>query len=130
MNMFWDALRRGWQNPWFSGQMLIWTLILILSFGLALLLRYTSLESSTVPAITYFINAVALISGGYISGKRAGERGWYFGGMQGVIYSLLLALLSFLAFDLQMNTNLFLFLISAFGMGALGGIFGVNAEQD
>lgn len=125
-----EALSRGWQNPWLAGQLLIWLIVIILSFGVALILRYTSMETSTLPTLTFFINAIALLSGGYIAGKKAGNKGWYFGGMQGVIYSILLALISFLAFDLEMRASLWVFLVCAFGISALGGIFGVNSGEE
>lgn len=129
MDQWMDSFRRGWRNPWFAGQLLIWIIVVMLSFIVALLLRYTSMGSTTLPAITFFINAVGLLCGGYMAGKRAGQRGWFFGGMQGIIYTLILGLISFLAFDLQMQTSILLFMLSAFGLGALGGIFGVNTGE-
>jgi putative membrane protein (TIGR04086 family) len=121
-----NAAKKGWKSPWIAGQLIIWLIVFILSVCTALLLRFTSLETSHLPTITFFINVISLFLGGWISGKKAGQKGWFYGGMQGIIYCLLLVLISFLAFDASMRVSPFVFGVCAFGVSALGGIFGVN----
>lgn len=117
------------KSPWIAGQSTIWLLIFIGSFLIACLLRFTSLDAGVLPMMAYSINALAIFLGGLISGKSAGKKGWYYGGFQGIIYTLSLLLIGFLAFDQMIQVNPFLFLICAFGLGALGGIWGEKIKK-
>jgi putative membrane protein (TIGR04086 family) len=122
--------KRCWQSPWIAGQLVIWIFILCLSFLAALFIHYTSIHSSSLYTIALMINGVSLISGGYIAGKKAGNKGWYYGGLQGIVYTLLVLLIGFLAYDSILKTSPFNFVISAFGISALGGIIGVNMRKE
>lgn len=124
--MLLDSARRGWKSPLLLGQLYIWSLVLLGSFLIALLIRYTSLEMDALPIIAYLINALALLIGGFASGRRSQQRGWYYGGLQGIIYALLVMLIGFLAFNSAMVINPILFALSSFGISAIGGIIGVN----
>ncbi|AUS08469.1 TIGR04086 family membrane protein [Laceyella sacchari] len=123
-----DTAKKGWQSPWLVGQCWIWGIILFCSFLAALGLRYTSLPSDNVTAISYIVNAGALFAGGLASGRRAGRKGWMIGGIQGVLFVLLVWLLSFLAFDAAPTINPLAFLCFAFAVGGLGGMIGVNTK--
>ncbi|SEN35371.1 TIGR04086 family membrane protein [Lihuaxuella thermophila] len=126
---FLGSVQRGWRSPWVAGQISIWGVVLVCSFITALMMKFTSLGSSQLPAISYAINALALLLGGFISGRKAGQRGWYYGGLQGLIYAVILVLISFLAYDSPMMINPLVFVICAFFASALGGIFGVNTKK-
>lgn len=123
------SFKWGWRSPWVAGQICIWGVVLVCSFITALMLKFTSLGSSQLPAISYAINALALLLGGFVSGRKAGQRGWYYGGLQGIIYAVILVLISFLAYDSRMMINPLVFVICAFLAGALGGISGVNTKN-
>jgi putative membrane protein (TIGR04086 family) len=124
-----ETLHSSWRSPWLAGQIILWAFILGLSLITALFLRFSSLETSNLPSITFCINAISLLSAGFIAGKRSGKKGWYYGGAQGIIYTLLIWLIAFLAFDTLMKVDPIVFGIFAFGTGALGGIFGVNTAK-
>jgi putative membrane protein (TIGR04086 family) len=124
-----ETLYSSWRSPWLAGQIILWAFILGLSLITALFLRFSSLETSSLPSITFCINAISLLSAGFIAGKRSGKKGWYYGGAQGIIYTLLIWLIAFLAFDTIMKVDPLVFGIFAFGTGALGGIFGVNTAK-
>lgn len=121
-----DSSKWNLGSPWIIGQMIVWGVVLIGSLITAFLIRYSSLDSSLLPTIAYGINAGALMVGGFISGRKAGQKGWYYGGFQGLLYALIVILIGFLAFDSSMVINPVLFAISAFGISAIGGILGVN----
>jgi putative membrane protein (TIGR04086 family) len=125
---FLDTARRGWQSPWLVGQYWIWGIILFCSFLAALGLRYTSLPSDNLSAISYIVNAGALFAGGLASGRRSGQKGLMIGGVQGLIYALFVWLLSFLAFDAAPAVNPLAFIAFAFAISALGGMIGVNTK--
>lgn len=117
------------KSPWFAGQLMIWAQIWILSFTIALLLTYTSLQPDAITQISYLLNGIALFFGGFSAGKISGKKGWYYGGLQGVIYSLILLMISFLGFDKPISTSSILLILFAFVTSAFGGIIGVNIKK-
>ncbi|MBR8660624.1 putative membrane protein (TIGR04086 family) [Brevibacillus aydinogluensis] len=108
---------------------LLYTLGLVLTGALlaALLLSFTNIRESTLPYFTYTINALGLLLGGYVTGRRCGGKGWYYGGLTGLSYFLLVLLIGFLGFDAAMQWSTLLYLLGAFVTAAVGGIFGVNS---
>lgn len=110
---------------------LLYTLGLVLSGALlaALLLHFTSMRESSLPYFTYAINIIGLLAGGFITGRRSGEKGWYYGGMTGLAYFLFILLIGFLGFDAPLRWETFLFLLGAFLVAGIGGIFGVNSAN-
>jgi putative membrane protein (TIGR04086 family) len=124
-----DSAKKGWRSPWVSGQLLIWSIILVGSFLVALFLRFSSLESNQLSVIAYLLNAVALFAGGFFTAKKTGKKGWYYGGIQGFIYTIIILFIAFLAFDSLPTVHLMLFFLSAFGISSIGGIIGVNQSK-
>lgn len=127
--MWKQVLHTGWRSPVIAGQMILWGAILGFSLITALFLRFSSLETSSLPVITFGINAVSLLAAGFIAGKRSRKKGWYYGRLQGILYTVFIWLLAFLAFDAGMRVDPLVFGIFAFGTAALGGIFGVNTGK-
>lgn len=110
---------------------LLFTLSLILVGALltALLLSFTNIRESLLPYFTYAINIIGLLIGGFVTGRRCGGRGWYYGGLTGLVYFILVLLIGFLGFDVPMQLNTFLYLLAAFLISAIGGVFGVNSTN-
>lgn len=121
--------RVGWNSPWIAGQCVIWSAVFIFSLGTAVALRYTDLQTSSLPWITFLINATSIFAGGWISGKRTDKNGWIIGGIQGIVYTLILMIIGFLAFDTALRVEPLIFGICSFGIGALGGILGINMSE-
>jgi putative membrane protein (TIGR04086 family) len=107
---------------------LLYTLGMVLVCALitALLLSFTNLRESSLPYFTYGINVASLLLGGFVTGRGCGGKGWYYGGLTGLSYFLLVLLIGFLGFDTPMKWVTLLYLLGAFLIGAIGGIFGVN----
>ncbi|WP_421616848.1 TIGR04086 family membrane protein [Brevibacillus sp. TJ4] len=110
---------------------LLYTLGLVLTGALlaSLLLHFTSMRESSLPYFTYIINIIGLLAGGFITGRRSGERGWYYGGMTGLAYFLFILLVGFLGFDAPLRWDTLLFLLAAFVIAGIGGILGVNSSH-
>lgn len=104
-------------------------LVLIGALLATLLLSFTTMREGSLPYFTYIINAIALLVGGFVTGRRCGGKGWYYGGLTGLTYFLFILLIGFLGFDAPMQWSTFLFLFGAFGVAALGGILGVNSAN-
>ncbi len=110
---------------------MMYTIIVVLcgSLILALLLEWTSFSESQVPFVMYIINGIALLWGGFVAGRRSSTRGWLSGAMSGLGYAILMLIIGFLAFDMNMSTQAAAFLAIAVLLGALGGILGINAAR-
>jgi len=124
-----DSAKKGWRSPWMIGQLFIWGIIFIGSFIAAVFLRYSSLESADIPFISYILNGLALFAGGFVTGKKSGKKGWYYGGVQGIIYAFILLLIGFLAFDSLTTVHPFMFSACSVGISSIGGIIGVNNSK-
>jgi putative membrane protein (TIGR04086 family) len=98
---------------------------LVLSFFLWM----SDLREQELSTYTYVVHGLSLLIGGFIAGKRSGEKGWYYGGLTGIVYGLLVLLIGFLALDASFNWKDSLQLLIAFLLSALGGIFGVNTQR-
>jgi len=110
---------------------LMYTLGLVLTGALlaTLLLSFTSIRESSLPYFTYVINILGLLIGGFVTGRRCGEKGWYYGGVTGLTYFLFVLLIGFLGFDAPLQWETFFFLLGAFVIAGVGGIFGVNSAS-
>jgi len=124
-----EAAKSGLNTPWVIGQCWIWAIVLLGSFILALIFNFTSFPTTQMPLFAHGLNAGAIWAGGFFTAKRSGKKGWYYGGLQGLVYAALIMLIGFLAFDARLMIHPLLFTTLAFGIGALGGIFGVNAAR-
>jgi len=96
----------------------------------ATVLRFTSVSEQTLSYWTYGTSAIALLIGGFVSGRHSGQRGWYYGGVTGLLYGTLIWIIGFLGFDASFDTATLWFLVMAFLCAALGGILGVNLSRN
>ena len=127
MNSIHKAVRIS--NPLLSGLIYAAVFVVILTAMTSLLLTITSMKEASIPLFVYLIHGISVSIGGFISGKRAGSRGWYHGSILGGIYTLLVLMIGFLGFNMAFNLSNALLLAIALLMGAFGGIFGVNAAK-
>ncbi len=116
-------------SPTFSGVFLTLLIVMGGSLLLAFVLRFTGVREDTLPSLAYGLNIVALLIGGYCAGSRAGKKGWYYGGISGLIYSFILAIIGMLAFDVKMTTLTLIYCLAAFGISSVGGMIGVNRSK-
>jgi putative membrane protein (TIGR04086 family) len=116
-------------SPIFSG--LVYSLIVMAVGTLitSLLLLFSNVQESSLPTYTSIIHGISVFIGGWVAGKRAGNRGWYFGGLLGVLYSVIVWIVGFLAYDSGLNVKSLVLLGAAFAIGSLGGILGVNSRK-
>ncbi|AZK46535.1 TIGR04086 family membrane protein [Paenibacillus lentus] len=116
-------------HPTLSG---IWYAFLWMMVGalvLSLLLQSGSLEEHKLTWPIYTVHAAALLFGGFTSGKRAGQKGWYQGSLTGLFYGILILVISLLALDNSPGLSDLTLLLPAVLIGALGGMFGVNLHR-
>jgi putative membrane protein (TIGR04086 family) len=122
--------------PNFSGSPVIYGLVasfvtaLISILITTLVLGWSSVTEAKLSTITYVLNMVAVVIGSMLSARQAGNRGWYYGGLTGLCYAVLITLLGLLmvqgpVFNLN---NLFQSILMGL-IGAFGGMIGVNLKK-
>ncbi|MFC5447225.1 TIGR04086 family membrane protein [Paenibacillus aestuarii] len=116
-------------SPLMSGLVYAFIMTTIGTLVTSLFLLLSNAQESSLHTLTTIIHAVSLFIGGWVSGKRAGNRGWYYGGMVGLVYFILIFLVGFLAFDAGFNLQSLQLLGILFAAGALGGMLGVNTRK-
>lgn len=94
---------------------------------LSILLMGSSLSESDMLPWVFGVHGCAALAGGFVSAKRSGRRGWYFGMANGLLYTLLILMISFLASNANWSIAVPILLAATCLAGAIGGMLGVNA---
>lgn len=101
----------------------------LITFIVSLLLLMTSMQEQSLAVLIYFIHGIALLIGGFVTGRRIDEKGWYYGGLLGIVYCVIIVLIGLLGFQSSLNLTTLMMFVLTFSAGALGGILGVNTRQ-
>ncbi|WP_010270738.1 TIGR04086 family membrane protein [Paenibacillus senegalensis] len=117
------------QSPILAGLFYAFIVMSIAAVITSLILLLTSQNEDALSAYAYLIHSLSLLLGGWIAGKKAEEKGWYYGGLFGLIYSVIVFVIGFLGFDKGLDWNMLAFVVAAFFLGALGGVVGVNMKK-
>lgn len=103
------------------------TLIGLLVYSI--ILSYTSVSESTMPATIIIITAVSILIGSTISTSNIKKNGIVNGILVGIIYIAIIYLISSIVTgNFLLNTNSIIMVIASVLTGALGGIIGVNKK--
>lgn len=102
--------------------------ITILSlFIFAILLTYTNIQENTMIPVVIIITAVSILIGSSLSTLRIKKNGLLNGALVGVIYILLIYIISSLTGSgFSLNIMSVIMLVSSIVAGMIGGIIGVN----
>ena len=119
----------SWFSPVFAGLIYAMLVAGTSTIILSLLLAATGLKEQSMPTYVYLIHGLAVFVGGFIAARRSGEKGLYRGGLLGIIYCLIVVLISYLGFDVRMSLQTLIFVCICFLTGALGGILGINVRK-
>ncbi|NLM12715.1 MAG: TIGR04086 family membrane protein [Epulopiscium sp.] len=102
----------------------------IFFIGSALLLTYTSLPESSIPAIAIVTTIISVLVAGYDTAKGAPSKGWLWGLIAGLVYAVILIIVSTtVGKELMMTRNTATLLIMAGAGGTLGGMIGINVKK-
>ena len=101
------------------------TLVLLLIYSC--LLTYTKLNESTMPAVVIVITAFSLLAGSFVSSINIKKNGLTNGALVGLIYLLVIYLLSStISGNFGFTLTSVIMIIASILAGAIGGIIGVN----
>lgn len=114
----------------FYGWITILSIILVTSFILAFLLRFTELNEPTLSWVTLVVGLFAFFSGGLIAGMKGKSKGWMAGMITGGGMTLFIFLIQYLGYKQGFTFEQFLFHTGYIFAAMLGGVIGVNLTVD
>ena len=112
------------------GTIAIFIFAIVSSLLFASLLRFTSLQESSVQFIITAISFISIFMGGFISGGKGKQKGWMLGGLTGLLYSVTIFLFQFLGLDHLFNFEQIVYHICYILIAMMGGILGVNLSEN
>ena len=96
----------------------------------AMLLTYTSLSENTITPVVLAIVGLSILLGSYLSTKKINKKGILNGAMVGIIYMLILYIISSVIFmDFSINASSIIMIVCGIIAGIIGGIVGVNTNK-
>lgn len=112
-----------------KGIVIAFVLTLISVFIFSIVLTYTNTPESTIFPVLVFITALSILIGSSISTIKINKNGIINGGAIGLIYILIIYLISSITnTGFMLNTNSIILMASSVIAGMLGGIVGVNIK--
>ncbi len=116
-------------SPLPAGLLHAFAAMIVCTLLVSLLLVFTNMREHNLSLYVYGIHGIALFMGGMTAGRRSGFKGWYFGGVTGILYTLLIMIISFLGFDAGLSIHTGILAVMSFVIGAVGGMIGVNLRR-
>src|SRR5690349_14157840 len=113
-------------NSVLYGTIAVLVLAVVSSFLFSVLLRFTSIQESSIQWVITAISFVSIFAGGFIPGGKGKEKGWLLGGLTRLAYSLIVFLFQFLGFDSLFDFEQVVYHICYILIAMMGGILGVN----
>ncbi|WP_075982422.1 TIGR04086 family membrane protein [Bacillus massilinigeriensis] len=108
------------------GIITIFIVFIICSFIFSILLKFTTVQESSIQFIVTAISFITLFVGGFVSGGKGKQKGWLLGGLTGLVFSLIIFLFQFLGYDRLFNVEQLIYHICYILTAMMGGILGVN----
>jgi putative membrane protein (TIGR04086 family) len=110
------------------GWITVFSLLLFISFTLALLLRFTKMGEGMLDWTTLGAGILSLFIGGFIAGVKGEDKGWMLGGMTAIGFTLFVLLYQYLGYQVGFSGAQLLthggFLLASL----VGGMIGVNIK--
>ncbi|WP_138415582.1 TIGR04086 family membrane protein [Aquibacillus sediminis] len=112
------------------GWIAVLAIMLVTSFILSLLLRFTSLGTSALNGSTIVISLLALFIGGLIAGLKGKENGWILGAGTGIGFTLFVLLYQYLGYNTGLSTTQIIYHAGFLIAALVGGMVGVNLSSN
>lgn len=85
------------------------------------------LSTRQLSTAAYIVHCIAVLLGSIAGSRAAGERGWYYGGVIGLIYALVMMCIGFVVYStFSFDAGGLLRILLMALIGAFGGMIGVN----
>lgn len=103
--------------------------ILVLTFIVTIFSYFNIMNDKVTSIFKIIIPIVALLIGGFYIGKRSTKKGFLEGLKLGFIFSLLLIIFNYLAFDNSFKLKYLLFYLILIITSILGSMIGINRKK-
>ena len=111
----------------FKGVLISILITLFFLLVLSAILTYTNISETVIPVSIIVITAVSILMGSLLTTKRMKKKGMLYGGVIGVIYIILIYIVSSLiSKGFGLNVYSILMIIFSIIAGMFGGILGIN----
>jgi putative membrane protein (TIGR04086 family) len=101
-------------------------IIMITSFIISLILKFTNLQENSVSWVLLAMTFLALFFGGLVSGGKGKVKGWLSGGATGLLFTFIVFIFQYLGYDQPFSMQQILYHIGLLLISTIGGIIGVN----
>lgn len=104
---------------------------LLLLFIFSIILTYTMVSESMIPAVIIVVTAISLLIGSTIANKKIKKKGIINGGIIGGIYMITLYIISSaVSGNFSLGLNSIIMITVGILFGVIGGIIGVNSKKN
>jgi len=104
------------------------TLLSFLVF--ALVLSFSNIPDATMPGMILLISMISILFGAATCTRGAHTQGWLWGGIVGLIYAMVIYLLSsFFVTGFRTPMSTLYLILGYMATGAVGGIVGINMKK-
>lgn len=107
---------------------LAYVITLVIFLILAIILTYTQFPETMVPSAVIIGTVISILFAGSCVAGKAKTRGWLNGAIAGIVYMLILYIISSLIVGFRVDNHVIFMLILGTIAGALGGIVGINLK--
>ncbi len=118
----WVALLYGW--------VIVLGLMMLASFVLALLLRFTTFNDPALSWVTFVIGLISLFLGGLAAGVKGKTKGWVIGLITGMGFTLFVLSVQYLGYQQGFTFEQSLHHAGYMAAALFGGALGVNIVGD
>lgn len=131
-----DRQTRGYRmrNQQFTALLYGWIVVLAFILGasliLAIFLKFTSFQETTLYWVTLVVGLLALFIGGFIAGVKGKSKGWLIGALIGIGFSLFVFLIQYLGYNQTFTMEQSLHHLGYLLAAIVGGILGVNSMMN
>jgi len=103
--------------------------LLIITFIISTLNYFNIISDNVISLFKIFIPIISLFIGGYFIGSKSNNKGYLEGLKLGLIFSLLLIIFNYLAFDNSFKFKYILFYIIFITSSIFGSMIGINKRK-
>ncbi|MDQ0214585.1 putative membrane protein (TIGR04086 family) [Oikeobacillus pervagus] len=108
------------------GLLAIFMVIIVLSLIFSMILKFTSLQETSIQLLVTILSFFTLFMGGFISGGKGKQKGWLIGGITGGFYTVIVFLFQYLGHDTVFNGEQIIYHVCYILTAMMGGVLGVN----
>ncbi|WP_250277938.1 TIGR04086 family membrane protein [[Clostridium] colinum] len=104
------------------------TAIVFIVYGI--LLTYTETTEKNMQLVVMITTVVSVLIGGVIASKGVKSKGLIFGMLVGVIYALIMIMVSFCILPtIKITSKMIMIIVLSISAGGIGGIIGINSKK-